>query len=211
MPRRWCLPRVKSPNSALPVAVLVPLGQLQPIGGQRNSYTSVRIIKHLQTTPSPARPPSVASRRVDARRDAFTADSTGACANAHGCHTRQQGMAGHAWSPGSRCMPRNRFFDPAGRRADGHGHGPAPVSCARALPPIGSVPLPPTGHGDAAQIWQVPRRRCVCSALCRGVAGVWNRAPARFGRACISMTLARADADADATARGFWVGLSVTA
>lgn len=167
MPRRWCLPRVKSPNSALPVAVLVPLGQLQPIGGQRNSYTSVRIIKHLQTTPSPARPPSVASRRVDARRDACTADSTG--------RMRERTRVPYYYYPAPAARDGRSCMEPGfqvhaekpifrSRRADGHGHGhgPGPVSCARAT----SHRLRATAtHGDAAQILQVPtpRRRCVCA------------------------------------------------
>jgi hypothetical protein len=84
------------------------------------------------------------------------------------------------------------------RRADGH--GPGPVACARAT----SHRLRATAtHGDAAQIWQVPT-----PAVCLHCAEEW---PA-FGtgrRRELGVTLARADADA--TARGFWVGLSVTA
>jgi hypothetical protein len=60
----------------------------------------------------------------------------------------------------------------------------------RRLHACAKVPSAPSHtHGDAqAQMWQV------ATAVCRGVAGagaaclrrsVWDRAPARFGRACM--------------------------
>lgn len=90
------------------------------------------------------------------------------------------------------------------RRADGHGHGPGPVSCARA-----------TSHRLRSTATHGPRRRGAdmagadaAPAVCLHCAEEW---PA-FGtgrRRDLGVTLGRADADA--TARGFWVGLSVTA
>jgi hypothetical protein len=123
--------------------------------------------------------------------------------NAHGYHAvRQQGMVMEAGIQVHAERPIDRSRAGAGRapnptscqsttttcrwRLDGHGRmdpGP-PAACVRYLPSA-----PSHTHGDAqAQMWQV------ATAVCRGVAGagaaclrrsVWDRAPARFGRACM--------------------------
>jgi hypothetical protein len=103
---------------------------------------------------------ALSEARSRGRRDACTADSTGACANAHGCHLPYYyypaARDGRSWSPGSRCMPRNRFFDPAARM-----DMDLVRLHARALPPIGSVPLPPTE--TRRRYGRCRRRRCVCT------------------------------------------------